>query len=89
MIKEGGNSLKPNIGDEVYFARILAPFGIYESLFMRCRTSKDEYVVICNKNGTHLLNEKDFDKIFNTKRECDEYLREQKTIHKNDKVYTE
>lgn len=81
--------MKPNIGDEVYFARILVPFGIYESLFMRCRTSKDEYVVICNKNGTHLLNEKDFDKIFNTKRECDEYLREQKTIHKNDKVYTE
>lgn len=82
--------IEPELGKEYYYAYILLPpFGVYNSMHMKCRAKDENSVVLSNKNVAYLVFKKDYDRIFENKRDCDKYLENIKVKHKGEKIYTE
>lgn len=80
--------LKPNKGDYVYYAHYIPKFNIYQNMHMKCRTVFNDCVVICNKNIAYLIKEDEYERLFVSSKACQQYLDEQKEIHKDEKIYS-
>lgn len=77
-------------GQDVFFAHILPKWDIYECIQMRVRTIYENMVVLANSNITYTVHSKDYDKlIYEDANECKKYLKEQKKLNKDTKVYGE
>lgn len=59
----------------IYYAHTLPKLGIYECIYMRCRTAFDNKIVINNDNVAYIVSEKEYDKLFLNMRGCDDYLK--------------
>ncbi len=80
--------MTPEKGEMYYFAHVLPKFGVYDCIYMKCRTVFPDMVVLTNKHCTYPVCANEYDKfIYKTASECNEFLKEEEKLHKGEKVY--